>query len=456
MTLFLLVTFFITLFFLLGTFLLTALTSAFRKFHKSDLQKNILLSGRWFFYRPFHLYFFRKAGYEGLFFAALCAQNIMRCCYVASAVVLILNTTFFTYLLSDINGYHILLIVLTCLVFLLLSFIFGDYLPRMFGIRYPEKTMTVFIPFASLFMYVVFPITYLVMKMFRSFSGLIYLDQLDEPELQAKQEIIDIIHGAQLTPGINPHDKKIFESVLSFRERIAREVMVPRVDLFSLPALMSIKEATKLIVKEGYSRIPIYRNTIDEIVGIVMYKDILKKFQEFQENNEAAVLEAPLESLQKNVLFTPETKKISNLLQEFRKNQVHIAIVVDEYGGTEGIVTIEDIFEEIFGNIGDEYDTNEELHKKQPDGSWIVDARMSILDANELLEINIPQEDDYETIGGYVFQSAGTIPAKGFTIHRDDFDLEVIKSNERVVEEVRIKPVDRHIKNDQASAKSEI
>ena len=173
-----------------------------------------------------------------------------------------------------------------------------------------------------------------------------------------------------------------------------------------------------------------------------MYKDILTKFREYEEQgNDPTLLMAPIESIQKSVFYTPETKKISNLLQEFRKKQMHLAIVVDEYGGTEGIVTIEDILEEIVGEIADEYDSDESLFVLQADGCWIVDAHMSIFDIDELLHIHIPQEGDYDTIGGYVFHCAGTIPHKGFVIHQDEFELEVVESTERAVEKVRLKPI---------------
>lgn len=423
------------------------MTSAFRRIHKRDSKKQIIAAGRWFFYRPFHLYFFPEHEYEGLFFATICAQNIARSCYVVSATLFLLATPLFHYTSVDMQhtgstDYSLFWITLLGLAFLLISFIFGEYLPRILGMRLPEKVLRICTPFSSIFMFIAFPITFLFLKISQSFSRTIYFDHLHEPEAQAKQEIIDIIQDAQLTPGINRHDKKLFESVLSFRDRIAREVMIPRVNVFSLSSSLSILEGASLIAAEGYSRTPVYHNTIDEIVGVVMYKDVLAKFREYvDKGNDISVLQAPLESIQKNVIYTPETKKISNLLQEFRKKQVHLAIVVDEYGGTEGIVTIEDILEEIVGDISDEYDTAEPQFIPLPDGSWKVDASMSIFDIEELLDINIPQESDYDTIGGYVFHCAGTIPSRGFTIHQDAFELEVLSSNERVIEQVRIKPV---------------
>lgn len=447
---FLVISFLATIFFLLGTFFLTALTSAFRRIQKRDW-KQLVTTSNWLLYRSFHLYFFPQHEYEGLFFAATCAQNIARCCYGAAAIVFLLGTPLFEEtlisdpLLASSYDFRIFWSILSAFLLLLVSFVFGEYLPRMLGTRFPETMLRLCTPFSSLFMFASFPITFVFLKVSQSFSKAIYFDHLHEPEEQAKQEIIDIIEEAELTPGINKHDRKLIESVLSFRERIAREVMVPRVNVFGLPGTTSIKEAATLLAPEGYSRTPIYRSTIDEITGVLMYKDILTKFREYEERgNDSKILEAPIETIQKNVLYTPETKKISNLLQEFRKRQVHFAIVVDEYGGTEGIVTIEDILEEIVGEIADEYDEAESLLTKQSDGSWLIDAQMNILDVEETLGITIPQEGEYDTIGGYIFHCAGAIPSKGFVIHQDEFELEVIDSNERMVEKVRIKPIRNH------------
>ncbi|MEM1283124.1 MAG: hemolysin family protein [Chlamydiota bacterium] len=217
--------------------------------------------------------------------------------------------------------------------------------------------------------------------------------------------------------------------------------MIPRVDVCSLESNTTIREAAKLLEGEGYSRVPVYEENVDNIVGILMYKDILSKFMEYEEKgNEATVLEAPISTIQKPPLYTPETKKISDLLQDFRKKQTHMAIVVDEYGGTEGIITIEDILEDIVGEIADEYDVEEDMFTSVADGTWIVDPRMSILDSEEQLGIKIPQDGDYDTIGGYLVHCAGEIPQQGFKVHSDEFEVEVLKSSQRSVEKVKVRP----------------
>lgn len=414
---------------LLGNAFLTALNSALRRLQLLD--PNFELAKKGFFYRRLHMLLMPEHEYEGILCATIVAQNIVRFAFIATGVLMAVSTW-------DSSASFAAAIALLLVV----SFAIGEYIPRILSAHYPEKIIKICAPFASIFLCLTVPFTYIVLWLSR--SQFQYLS-FEEPITQTKRELIEIIQRTHTNPKLNVHEKKLIESVLRFNDRIAREIMVPRVDVFSLSADTPIIEAAKLIQSEGYSRIPIYRVTVDNIVGVLMYKDILNQYMEYEKNgNDPAYLNVPVETIQKGVLYTPETKKISNLLLEFRKKQVHLAIVVDEYGGTEGIVTIEDILEEIVGEIEDEYDEDEEeLFFAQLDGSWIVDARMSILDAEEQFGIKIPQEGDYDTIGGYIFHSAGAIPSRGFIIHHEDFEMEILKSDERRVHRVRIKPLSK-------------
>lgn len=431
--------------FLLGLFFLTAVNSAFRRIHYADSEKQLRGLGKTFFYRRFHLFFFPKHQYESLFFAIICAQNIVR----------FLAISFFLLFLLSLEM-SLAWLTLSMLAFMLALLLIGDCLPRILGGRFPDSALQFCTPAASFFLFLSFPLTYLFLKAFQAISNTFYYDISYEPIAKAQQEVIEMMQKSDFGTALDAHDKKLLESVMHFKERIAREVMVPRVGVFSLSADTTIREAARLIVREGYSRVPVYRNTVDNIVGVLMYKDVLSKYCEYEmKGNDPAILAAPIESIQKSVLHIPETKKLSSLLQEFRKKQVHMAIVVDEYGGTQGIVTIEDILEEIVGEISDEYDQEAQLFYPQPDGTWIVDARMNILDAEEELGIKIPEEGDYDTIGGYIFHKTGTIPSKGFEIHHDAFEMEVLSSNDRCVEKVRIKPISNPSIADTEAAQNE-
>lgn len=431
--------------FLVGTAVVNAVSGALRRLHPqgTDLEAPKTI----FSYRRLHHFFFPKYEYEGLLCASLSALTLTRFFFGWTALLFLLNTPLFEKGIPPIEELPLynftplwIILIVTAIVFVF--FVFGEYLPKILGSKFPNFALRFCTPIASFWMMLAFPLTYIAIKL--SYSQYRALS-FEEPLTKTKEELLKIIQNTQLSAEFNLHEKKLIESVLRFKDRIAREVMVPRVDVFSLAAETPIKEAAKLIKEEGYSRIPIYRNTVDNIIGVLMYKDILNQLMKYEEQeNNPSILEAPIESIQKNVLYTPETKKISNLLLEFRKKQVHLAIVVDEYGGTEGIVTIEDILEEIVGEIEDEYDEEEELFYAKKDGGWIVDARMNILDAEQQLGVKIPQEGDYDTIGGYVFHCAGSIPSEGFIIHKEEFKLEVLKSDERHVESVSIKPVTKN------------
>jgi CBS domain containing-hemolysin-like protein len=202
-------------------------------------------------------------------------------------------------------------------------------------------------------------------------------------------------------------------------------------------SLATILEAAQFFAKEGYSRIPVYKESVDKIVGILLYKDILSFYIESGADPHRTV-----EHLLKPALYTPETKKIAGLLQEFRHKQNHLAIVVDEYGGTEGIVTIEDILEELVGEIEDEYDTQEtKIYFPLSSGGWIVDAKIGIITLEEELNVKIPQSPEYDTIGGFIFHRTGSIPGQGWKIHLENVDLEVLTSDERSIQKVKITPV---------------
>ena len=429
---YLVVLFSLAFFFLLATAFLSALSASLRKLHLQDL--NFQPSQQRFFYRPFHHRFFPEHEFEGILAAVLSAQNTTRFLFAASSLLIILgNPKTYNPLESLLDPINLLL----GFGLVTVLFIVGEFLPRLLGSAFPDKMMRFTAPLSSLFMILSFPVTYIGLKTAsRHFQSISF----EEPLTKTKRELIEIIQQSNVSPDLDHSEKMLIQSTLRFKDRIAREVMVPRVDVFSLSADTTIREAARLSHEEGYSRIPLYRNNVDNIVGVLMYKDILRTYMEYAEKEETSnLLDQPIESIQKGVLYTPETKKISHLLHEFKKKQVHLAIVVDEYGGTEGIVTIEDILEEIVGEIEDEYDEEEEMLFPQPDGSWIVDARMNIHDLKHQLEIEIPQEGEYDTIGGYIFHCAGSIPSKGFVIHHENFEMEILRSDERKVERVRIR-----------------
>lgn len=433
---------------LLGCFALTAVSNSFRYLRQSRAKSEIKELGGLFFYRNFQRIFFQLKEYDSLVIATLCAKHLLFFAFAATAASFLLNNPTLSYTTDLSNHYSWALVWASLLLFALASLVIGDFVPRALSAKYPSIILKVLAPIASAFLLLCFPFTFFILKLpkniLKAISGESFIRG---SRAQVTEKIIELLDEAEIRTGFDANDRKLIESVLTFKDRIVREVMMPRVNVFSLPAGMTIRQAAQVLIDEGYSRVPVYKDTVDKVIGVLMYKDILQIYMQCElKILPSSHLDTTLETLIKPVFYTPETKKVSQLLQDFRNKQMHMAIVVDEYGGTEGIVTIEDILEQIVGDIADEYDEQEELlFTVQPTGGWIVDARMSILDIEENFDITIPQDGDYDTIGGYIYHRAGAIPKKGFRIHHDDFELEILSSNDRAIEKVRITPRTRPI-----------
>ncbi|MCX6989419.1 MAG: hemolysin family protein [Chlamydiae bacterium] len=260
------------------------------------------------------------------------------------------------------------------------------------------------------------------------------------PSFRVHDKILEWLRDSEIESLLETNEKKLIYSVIAFKDRIAREIMVPRISMFSIPTSTTIAQAATCFLEEGYSRIPVYQDNVDKIVGVILYKDVSNLLIAQQETS-ATMTSQNIQKLIKPVVYAPETKKISALLQEFRLKQIHLAIVVDEYGGTEGIVTIEDILEELVGEIEDEYDINQtQMFSTLSTGGWIVMAKMNIIDIEGELGIKIPSSPDYDTIGGYIVHKAGSIPSEGWQIHHDDFELQVLSADERSIDKIKITP----------------
>ncbi len=421
---------------LLGLFLLSSLVQAMKGVGLPLRDQQAPLGPeRLTFFRPMAKLAFSKHAFEGTHFSAMCALNLFRFLFAVWAVVCL-----FSFPLNTAVRLGLLL------VSFLVSFLLGDYLPRLIGLRYPRFVMSTISPAASLLLLIASPISIPLFHMCRRWFSISQLEPFDMPSNQAGREILELIQDMNVETRLEARDKELIESVVDFRSRIAREVMVPRVDVFALPASTTIREASRRLDAEGYSRVPIFEETIDDVCGVLLYKDLIEKYMEYEETGNSTILDCSIKDLVKPPLYTPETKKLSQLLQEFRQKQSHLAIVVDEYGGTEGIITIEDILEQIVGDIADEYDEEEESEFAiKPEGGWVVDAQMNLLDIEEKLGLQIPQEGDYDTVAGFIFHCAGSIPPKGFVIHRNQFELEVLSSNDRMVEKVWIKPINDNV-----------
>jgi putative hemolysin len=232
-------------------------------------------------------------------------------------------------------------------------------------------------------------------------------------------EIRHLVNEGHRKGLLEEEEKEMIQSVFEFKDTIAREVMVPRVDIEALEDDSTLNDVVQLMVESGLSRIPIYEETLDKILGIVYSKDLLPHIKGGKLDKKA------IDVARKPPFFIPDSKPVVNLLREMQRRSISIAIVVDEYGGTSGLVTIEDLLEEIVGEITDEYDQEEPNIRTEPDGSYLVEGATIIEDVNNFLDIDVPTEDN-ETIGGFVYGHLGHIPEQGESMMLEELGIDII------------------------------
>lgn len=251
----------------------------------------------------------------------------------------------------------------------------------------------------------------------------------------AKQDILQAASDGQAEGAVDAEEVEMIESVMEFGDTQAAEIMTPRTDIFALDAETPWQEAVQRIVDAGHTRVPVYTGDIDNIIGMLYAKDMLRLV--------GAGQSVPTGELVRKPFFVPETKALDDLLQEFKARKVHIAVVLDEYGGTAGIVTIEDVIEEIVGEIADEYDQSEPALMQRIDERTVeADGRMYIDDLNDALDLEIPEDAAYDTVAGLVFSELGYIPQVDETLQAYGADFSVLAADERKITRLRIKVVE--------------
>ena len=264
----------------------------------------------------------------------------------------------------------------------------------------------------------------------------------DNREDELESELLSVVKEGELEGTFEEDEKEMIESIIEFKDTDVAEIMTPRTDMASLPYDAPLAQVRELVVAEGHSRVPVYQENLDTIVGVLYAKDLLSAtgMPDFASKRVSDIMRSPL--------FIPETRKLTDLLHDFRREGVHIAIVLDEYGGTAGLVTIEDVVEEIFGEITDEYDETEtEEIRRLSETAAEIDAQTRIGDINDELNIELPEEEDYETVGGFVFSQLGFIPKPGERFEYRGLAVTVLQADERRVKRVRLEGLDRFVRD---------
>ncbi len=320
-------------------------------------------------------------------------------------------------------------LVVIMLVNLFVVFVFAEAVPRTWGILHSDRlAMTLGRPVAALVGFP--PLRWLTQALIILTNVIVPGKGLRRGPFAVPEEFIALADAAVADEVIEKDDRDLIESVIEFGQTIVREVMVPRPDMTFFESDVAVEHALQLSSAAGYSRLPVVGQNVDDVLGLVYVKDLIRAELDGQ-------VDTPVSHFLRDGHFVPESKKVAELLREMQQQTFHMAMVVDEYGGIAGLVTLEDLIEELVGEIVDEYDREEPLLERQPDGSLGVDARIPIDELNDLGGLQLP-EGDYDTVGGLVFDTFGRVPAVGETCEVSGVQLRVQKVQGRRITRVRV------------------
>jgi putative hemolysin len=322
-------------------------------------------------------------------------------------------------------------LVIVTILLALFTIVFGELVPKTLALAYPERFALGLARPIDLLGRVFGPLVALLTGITRSVARPFGADVSREAQITADELKLIIERGGQ--QGIlEAEEEQMINAVIELGDRRLHEVMVPRTDIVALPAKASFEEAIDTIVQEGHSRVPVYEDSIDEVVGILYAKDLLPYLKTGAEPR------PPIRSILRTPVFAPESMTIDDLLHDFQRKKVHIAIVLDEYGGTAGLVSIEDLLEEIVGEIQDEYDVEEEMVVRLSDDEIRIDGRVAVDELADLFDTTLALEDEaeYDTIGGLVFHRIGRVPVPGDQVEIDGLRLTVESTDGRRVGKV--------------------
>ena len=358
--------------------------------------------------------------YDKLLSTILIGNNIVN---IAAASI---GTILFTRALGAERGATMSTIVLTIVVL-----IFGEVTPKSLAKEMPETVATAVSPMLNLLMVLFTPLTWLFSQWKRLLGHFVHST---EEDTITEGELMTMVSEAENDGELTDRESELIRSAIEFDDVEVEEILTPRVDVVAVEDNTSLDEVAQTFAESGYSRLPVYHDTIDNIIGVVHEKDFylarLKK-------------ETSLEELVKPTLYTTGSTQISQLLRTLREQHHHLAVVVDEYGGTEGIITLEDILEELVGEIWDEHDEATEDFHKQSDGSWIVLGSASVDDLYEMLGLPEDEDIDSNTVNGLVQEKTCHLPKVGDHFTLDNFNGVVTRTAKRRVTEVRLTPAEK-------------
>jgi putative hemolysin len=299
----------------------------------------------------------------------------------------------------------------------------GQVLPAFLVRRSPERVLEFFLPSFSVIANLVSPLTALII----AWLGSVERTTDDEAAPPVTPTVVD-----PADPTAPRADQsRLLRSVVDFGETLVREVMTPRPDIVAISAAASIDDLRALVREQEYSRLPVFTENLDNIVGLVVVKDLIQ-------NTDLIAGSAKVTDIMRPAAFVPETKRVADLLREFQRKRNQLAIVVDEYGGTAGLVTVEDVVEELVGEIRDEYDSEADPIVREADDTYVFSGKVATSDMTDRLGVQI-EGDGFETVGGYVLARVGRVPVVGERFTADGLEVEILEAERRRIHKVRIR-----------------
>lgn len=306
----------------------------------------------------------------------------------------------------------------------------GEQIPKMIGIKYSFATTLMISWPMRVFYLVCSPFIWLLNKTSNTFLKMIGIKAFGEEEVHTEEELRLILTESEEGGAIKPSENELIQNVFDFDDRFVKQIMVPKNRISAIDVEMGRDQVVKLIIDEGFSRLPVYLGDIDNVIGIVHSKDLLKALIENKYRS--------MKDIMRPVHFVPESMRIAELLRDFQKHHIQMAVVTNEFGSAAGIITMEDIIEELVGEIQDEHDEEKPDVEKKSEKEYIVNAQVNIVDANEMLPVALPENPHYETVSGYVNYIFGRIPAVNDKKTADGYDITILKRNKQSVESIKL------------------
>ncbi len=361
--------------------------------------------------------FLAEENYDRFISTVLIGNNIVNLSATTIA------TIFFAKLIQDAN----VSAVVSTAVMTVAVLIFGEITPKFLAKTFPEKMAMAFYPIIKFFYYVFYPLNmlfggwkWILSKVFR----------LKNEEIVTEEEIMTVVEEAEEDGTLREEETQLIRSVIEFDDLEVGDILVPRVNIVSVDSTSSMEDIRKIFDNEGYSRLPVYKDSIDTVIGTIHQKDFYSAYLRGKKG---------IDGILQNAYYTTEHVKISNLLKDMQKKKVHIAVVLDEYGGTLGMVTLEDILEELVGEIWDEHDEEINYFKQISENVCMVDGNAPMNDVLEYFEI-AQEEDEFEanTLSGFIIEQLEEIPHTGVKLFYKHLEMEVMKSTVKKIQQVKI------------------